>query len=401
VDQICGNYNMRKIAELRSHDSANLRVGLSVRKLCDPDFKGQADGIGVYTRHLWQHLDASPQVEVHPIVGFARQYGELAARHARGLAFPLSYGASAALSIVARTPFPGARLLAKSIDIFHATDYWIPKLAGVPVVATLHDAIPLSHPEWGRPNHRAFKNIIMRAAARWADAIITVSAAMVPAVVEQFRVAPERVTVIHNGVDDEWFQRILPETRGTILARHGLAPGYFLTVGTLQPRKNLARLLAAHRALPAAMRREHRLVIVGGMGWGMDDLLPAIRAAQASGEVLWLDYVSDAELRAIFQSAHALVFPSLFEGFGMPVVEAFASGVPVLTSSVSALPEIAGDAAILVDPRDVEAIRDAMLRLAGDSALCARLAAAGAIRARQFSWQTCAEQVVAVYRQVA
>jgi alpha-1,3-rhamnosyl/mannosyltransferase len=111
--------------------------------------------------------------------------------------------------------------------------------------------------------------------------------------------------------------------------------------------------------------------------------------------------VAEAELRAIFQGARALVFPSLFEGFGMPVVEAFASGVPVLTSSVSALPEIAGDAAIQVDPRDTEAIREAMLRLADDSALCARLVAAGLLRARQFSWQTCAERVEAVYRNVA
>jgi glycosyltransferase involved in cell wall biosynthesis len=384
----------------RVDDAANLRIGLSVRTLCNPEFKGQIDGIGVYTRHLWQQFDETRGVEVHPIVGFGRRYGELASRYSRGFAFPLNYGASGALSMVSKAPFPGARLLAKRLNVFHATDYWIPKLAGVPVVATLHDAIPLSHPEWAKPTHRAVKNIFMRAAVHWADAIITVSAAMVPAVVEQFRVPPERVTVIHNGVGEEWFQRIPAETRKTMLARHGLSPGFLLAVGTLQPRKNLARLLAAFRALPARIRHEHPLVIVGRMGWGVDDLLPAIRAAQAAGEVHWLDYVADTELRAIFQSAHALVFPSLYEGFGMPVVEAFASGVPVLTSNVSALPEIAGDAALQVDPRDVEAIRDAMVRLADDSELRARLVAAGALRARRFSWQTCAEQVVTVYRQL-
>jgi alpha-1,3-rhamnosyl/mannosyltransferase len=350
---------------------------------------------------LWQQFDAAHSVAVHPIVGFGRRYRELAAAYPRGFAFPLHYGASAALSFVTKAPFPGARLLAQSIDVYHATDYWIPKLAGVPVVATLHDAIPLSHPEWATPQYRAAKNFFMRAAAQRADAIITVSAAMVPAVVEQFRVPLERVTVIHNGVGDEWFQRIPPEMRSAVLARHGLAPGYFLTVGTLQPRKNLARQFAAYRALPARIRRERPLVIVGQRGWGMDDLLPAIRAGQAAGEVFWLDYVPDAELRAIFQSARALVFPSLYEGFGMPVVEAFASGVPVLTSNVSALPEVAGDAALLVDPLEVEAIREAMLRLVEDSALCARLVAAGSRRARQFSWRTCAEQVAAVYRKVA
>ncbi|MFS8084056.1 MAG: glycosyltransferase family 4 protein [Acidobacteriota bacterium] len=385
----------------RVNDAPNLRIGLSVRTLCNPDFEGQLDGIGVYTRHLWQQLDASRRVDVHPIVGFGRRYEELASTYSRGFAFPLNYGASGALSIVSKAPFPGARLLSQSIDVFHATDYWIPKLAGVPVVATLHDAIPLSHPEWATPQHRAAKNFLMRAAVHWADAIITVSATMVPEIVDQFRVPPERITVIHNGVDDEWFRRIPAEMQRTMLARHGLAPGYFLTVGTLQPRKNLARLFAAYRALPARIRREHPLVIVGRMGWGVDDLLPAIRVAQATGEVFWLDYVPDAELRAIFQGARALVFPSLYEGFGMPVVEAFASGVPVLTSTVSALPEVAGDAALQVDPLEVEAIREAMLRLAEDSALCARLVAAGALRARRFSWQNCAEQVAKVYRNAA
>lgn len=392
---------MPEPATLRGNDAAKLRIGLSVRTLCNPDFKGQVDGIGVYTRELWHQFDASRDIEVHPIVGFGRRYSALASRYSRGFAFPLNYGASGALSILGSAAFPGARALASNIDVYHATDYWIPKLAGVPVVATLHDAIPLSNPEWAMPRHRAFKNVFMRAAAHWADAIITVSVAMVPAVVEQFQVSPERVTVIHNGVDDEWFQRIPAGTRTILLARYGLAPGFFLTVGTLQPRKNLARLLAAFSALPDRVRRECPLVIVGRMGWGMDNVLPAIRAAQASGEVFWLDYVPDAELRAIFQSARALVFPSLFEGFGMPVVEAFASGVPVLTSTVSALPEVAGDAALQADPRDTEAIREGMLRLAEDTALCARLVAAGTLRGRQFSWQTCAEQVAGVYRKVA
>ena len=382
-------------------DAANLRIGLSVRTLCNPELEGQVDGIGVYTRQLWRQFDESPGLEVHPIVGYGRRYGEFASRYSRGFAFPLNYGASGALSMISGASFPGTRALARRLDVFHATDYWIPKLSRVPVVATLYDAIPLSHPEWARPRHRALKNIFMRNTAHWADAIITISAAMVPAVVEHYRVPPERVTVIHVGVDDAWFEKIPPEARAAVLARHGLTPGFFLSVGTLQPRKNLARSLAAHRALPAAARRAHPLVIVGRMGWGVDDLLPPIRQGQATGEIHWLDYVPDADLRAIYQSAHALVFPSLYEGFGMPVVEAFASGVPVLTSNVWSLPEVAGDAALQVDPCEVEAIRDAMLRLAEDSALRARLIAAGLLRARCFSWQTCAEQVLAVYREVA
>lgn len=385
----------------RGDDKGNLEVGLSIRTLCHSDFKGQVDGIGVYTRELWKQFDAMPDIGVHPVVGFGGRYRELAKRYSGGFNFPVNYGASSALSIVSKAPFPGANRLAKRIDVYHATDYWIPKLNRVPVVATLHDAIPLSHPEWAVPKYRSAKNILMRVAAHWADAVITVSNAMVPSLVEQFRVPAERITVIHNGIDGEWFQRMLPETRIAVLSRHGLPPRFFLTVGTLQPRKNLGRILAAHCALPARIRREHALVIVGRMGWGVDDLIPAIRAGHAAGEIFWLDYVPHTELRAIFQSAHALVFPSLHEGFGMPVVEAFASGVPVITSNVSALPEVAGDAALQVDPRDTDAIREAMLRLSEDPALCSRLVMAGSLRAAAFSWQTCAEQVRALYRKVS
>ena len=392
---------MKHLSTNPVNDRDDLRIGLSVRAICNPAFKGRVDGIGVYTRQLWRQFDATPNVEIHPIVGFGQRDATLASKYSRGFAFPLHYGASGALAIFGRMRFPGSRPLAHRIDVYHATDYWIPKLVGVPVVATLHDAIPLTHPEWGTPKHRALKNTVMRAAAQWADAIITVSAAMVPIVVEQFRVPPERVTVIHNGVDDEWFERIPFETRAAIIASYGLSPGFFLTVGTLQPRKNLARLLTAFRGLPDRIRRERPLVIVGQIGWGMDELLPAIRAAQALGEVFMLDYLPDGELRAVFQSARALVFPSLNEGFGMPVVEAFASGTPVLTSNVSALPEVAGDAALQVDPHDVEAIRESMLHLAEDAQLCARLVAAGSLRAKGFSWQTCAEQVLKVYREVA
>jgi alpha-1,3-rhamnosyl/mannosyltransferase len=378
-----------------------LRIGLSVRMVCNPALEGRVDGLGVYTRQLWRQFAAMSGVEVHPVVGFGSRNAALAARHPHGFAFPLNYGASGALAILAGMHFPGTHQLAHRIDVYHATDYWIPKLAGVPVVASLHDAIPLTHPQWGTPKHRALKNHFLRVAAHWADSIITVSAAMVPVVVEQFRVSPARVTVIHNGVGDEWFERIAATKRSAILAKHRLSPGFFLTVGTLQPRKNLARLLASFRNLPDSVRRERPLVIVGRMGWGVDELLPAIRAAQAAGEVHWLDYLPDDELRAVFQSARALVFPSLAEGFGLPVVEAFASGTPVLTSNVSALPEIAGDAALQVDPRDVDAIRESMLQLAVDADLCARLAAAGSLRATKFSWRTCAEQVLKVYRDVA
>ena len=385
---------------MHSRARRSMRAGLSVRTLCNPGFKGQVDGIGVYTREIWKQFDATALVEVHPVVGFGRQFATLASKTPRGYSFPAEFGLSSMLAM-AGFPFPGARDIGERIDVYHSTDYWIPDLGRVPVVATLHDAIPLSHPEWAVPRQRTIKNAFMKLAARRIDHVITVSQSMVPIVAEQFRIPRERVSAIHNGVADDWFDPVPDETMRDVALRHALPPRYFLTVGTLQPRKNLGRVIAAFRSLPPALRRDCPLVVVGRMGWGVDELVPLLRAGVASGEVRWLDWVAHDDLRAAFRGARALVFPSLYEGFGMPVVEAFASGLPVLTSSTSALPEISGGAALEVDPLSVDAIRDAMSSLATDDALCARLSSAGVERARDFSWRACAEQVAATYRLVA
>jgi alpha-1,3-rhamnosyl/mannosyltransferase len=305
------------------------------------------------------------------------------------------------LSALSGAPIVGSSALKGRVDVFHATDVKIPRLKDVPVVATLHDAIPLANPEWASQRLRTAKNYLIRAAAQWADAVITDSMAMVPQIAEHFQIPPERITAIHPGVDEQWFARIDADVCAGVLARHSLAPGFFLTVCTLQPRKNLARVLAAYRALPARVRAERPLVVVGRIGWNSEAIVADLRAAAAQSEVHWLGYVAENDLRALYQSAGGFIFPSLCEGFGFPLLEAFASGAPAVTSNISALPEVAGDAALLVDPYQIDAIRDAMLQLAESEALRSRLATAGLLRAKQFSWDACAKQMVDVYRAVA
>ena len=186
------------------------------------------------------------------------------------------------------------------------------------------------------------------------------------------------------GVNPRWFAPPAAGDLTRVRAVHDLPEAYFLFVGTLQPRKNLARVVRAHASLPKALRRAFPLVLVGRMGWGVDDLNRLLAAADST-EVCWLRYLPDAHLLPVVHQARALVFPSLCEGFGLPVVEAFAAGLPVITSNTSALPEVAQDAALLVDPTDGEAIADAMRRLAEDAALATRLRDKGLIRARDFS----------------
>jgi alpha-1,3-rhamnosyl/mannosyltransferase len=179
-----------------------------------------------------------------------------------------------------------------------------------------------------------------------------------------------------------------------------LKPGFFLFVGTLQPRKNLPRVLTAFQGLPASVRKEHPLIIVGRDGWANEDLLPQLRRLEEQSEGRWLSYLPQADVLALLQTAGALVFASLYEGFGLPVIEAFAAQCPVIASNTTSLPEVTGDAAWAVDPLDVDSIRAAMIDVLSNDSLRAKRIALGLERARQYTWHECARQTLAVYRKV-
>jgi alpha-1,3-rhamnosyl/mannosyltransferase len=168
----------------------------------------------------------------------------------------------------------------------------------------------------------------------------------------------------------------------------------------MEPRKNLARLVRAYASLPATTKARHPLVIVGARGWLNRDLEQTIAPLEASGIVRRLGYVGEDELPQLYAGAHAFAFPSLYEGFGLPVLEAMASGVPVLTSNVSSLPEVAGDAALLADPTDEESLRDGLARLLDDAAWRTNASARGIARARAFPWSRCVEATIEAYRAV-
>jgi alpha-1,3-rhamnosyl/mannosyltransferase len=168
----------------------------------------------------------------------------------------------------------------------------------------------------------------------------------------------------------------------------------------LQPRKNIHRVIDAYQSLPAQVRQTHDLVIVGRNGWGSESLVQRLQSVSSSSGVRWLGAVPDLDKRALLQSATALVFPSLSEGFGLPVLEAFASQTPVIASNTTSLPEIATDAALLVDPCDTQAIAHAMQHIANNPSHAAHLSSQGLVRAQHYSWQTCAQQTTAIYQRM-
>ena len=356
----------------------------------------QLDGIGYYTQEVFRRLDHD-RVQLLPVV-----FGNAAVKQIDGnRTIRLGrYSPSAALAAVMGLPFVGGGLLAKEVDIFHATDHFTPKLKATPVVTTLHDAIPLSHPQWASKSLRGLKNWLWLRSGQWGDHVITVSEFSRTEVAKHVRIPESRITVTPLGVDDRYFERLSGDAAEAVLSKYGLPERFFMFVGTLQPRKNVERIVQAHEALPARLRSECPLLIVGRNGWSCDDLVAKLNACAADGPVRWLQSVNDFEKRVLMQRSTALVFPSLFEGFGLPVLEGFASQTPVITSNTTSLPEVAADAAWMLDPLDVHAMSDAMATLATDQALARDFAGKGLKRARTFTWDACSAQTLNVYERV-
>ena len=371
-----------------------LKVGLGATMVEPGLTGGRLDGIGVYTRALMRHLPASG-CEVAPYSWpRPRQPG---AGISIGQPFPQSFEAATLVDLVT----PGAHRVHMPADIFHVTDYRVVRM-DCPVVASLHDALPIKHPEWCNPRLRTLKNWLQAKAARKADHVIALSHFAIEELVDCFGIDERRVSVVPCGVDEEWLTPPEPQAMAATLASYGLQPGYFLFVGTLQPRKNVGRLLEAYLALPQPLRRERGLVVVGAPGARSEELVAALQAARAAGEnVVWLDRLTDhGQLRHRYAGAGVFVFPSLYEGYGIPVLEAFASQVPVVASNTTSLPEVAGDAALLVDPLSRGELADAMRTLATDSVARTRCIAAGRARAEQLTWQNTARLTADVYRAV-
>ena len=371
---------------------SGVRVGLGANMIEPGLTGGRLDGIGVYTDAMLRYLPgAGCDVTAY---SWPRPRGGAPGDISVGQAMPQSFEAASLRDLLT----PRAHRVHMPADIYHATDYRIVRM-DCPQVATLHDALPISHPEWCRPGMRGVKNWLQRKAAHKADHVIAMSHFAIDELVSCFGIDPDRISVVPNGVDDAWLQAPEPEAVAATLAANGLRAGYFLFVGTLQPRKNVERLLSAYLQLPSAVRAERQLVIVGAAGWLCEELVRRMAAAAENGaQVVWLHALtSGAALRHVYAGAGVFAFPSLYEGFGIPVAEAFAAGVPVVASNTSSLPEVAQGAALEVDPLDVGAIGAAMLEMVRDEALRARCIAAGRVRASELTWRESARRTAAVY----
>jgi len=266
------------------------------------------------------------------------------------------------------------------------------------LAVTMHDVIPLLFPGKYRSVYGRFLRYSYLSSLRNADLILTVSEYSKTDLVSKCGIAADRIVVAYEGIDTDLFKAVPLGAleRQQVLARYGVRQPYVLHVGSLEPRKNLLRLVHAYRLL--LERRPDfylRLVLCGRTSAESHEILLAVRELGRPGQVIATGAVPDADLAVLYRAAAACAMPSLYEGFGLPLVEAMASGVPVMSSNASCLPEIAGDAALFFDPESVEEMTECMGRLLGDSTVREALVARGLARARQFSWEACARTTLA------
>jgi alpha-1,3-rhamnosyl/mannosyltransferase len=373
-----------------------MRVAYGVSVLAAAMRRGGADGIGNVARELLLRLEAAPGVEVLPFEYADQASGQIPRAVAVGRFQP-----QAMLSLATGAAFPVMqRRLRGLVDLVHATDHYVPRVQGAPVLATLMDAIPLSHPEWVSYRFKSLKNEAWRRSAHWADHVLTISDFSRQEISHWFRIPERRISVIPLGVDARWFASPSEAERLRVRIAYSLPERFFLFVGTLQPRKNLERLVRAHAMLPADVRQACPLIVAGRKGWGCEALVARLKAGELS-DVRWLQYLPGEDLPVIVSLATALVFPSLYEGFGLPVLESFAAGTPVIASLATSVPEVAGDAALLLDPMDERGWSEAMGLLAAGGAMAERLRSQGRERAQLFTWERTATQLVRLYEEVA
>ena len=287
-----------------------------------------------------------------------------------------------------------------SLDMVHGLAYALPLVSPVPGIVTIYDLTFYRMPEAFPAYNRYYLRLVTRLSARRAEHVCTISESTRRDIVRTLGVRGSRVSVIYPGIADR-FERPAPAEIASFRRERGLPERFVLYLGTLEPRKNVISLLRAYARLLHAGDDVPPLIVAGGKGWYFDNIFSEVEELGIAQRVYFPGYVPAAEQPYWYAAADLFVYPSYYEGFGLPVAEAMACGTPVVSSSAASLPEIVGDAGHMVPPDDVDALADAMSRLLASAELRATLGAAGRKRVKRFSWREAARRQVAVYNRVA
>jgi glycosyltransferase involved in cell wall biosynthesis len=286
-------------------------------------------------------------------------------------------------------------------DVLFVPAHVIPWRCAVPSVVTVHDLGYLYHPQAHPLLERLYLDWSTRHSVGLARAVIADSQATRDDLLRHYRLAADKIGVCYPGVDESLAPVRDPARLEAVHRKYSLSEDYILFVGTLRARKNLIRLVEAYGRLVARLDSPPALALVGKSGWGYDELAARIEGLGLTGRVILPGYVDEDDLAALYSGARAFAFPSLYEGFGFPILEAMRCGTPVVCSDAASLPELAGDAALIVPPHDIEALADALERILTDEALRADLIEKGQAQAARFTWEACAACVLRALERAA
>lgn len=348
-------------------------------------------GIGRYITMLLKHLPSVVNDEPQFVVFSSERFVDGAYRHVATRSRPLSFFEQIDLCKTA---------LGTHLDLFHSPQFNIPLLSKVPQVTTIHDCAYAKYPEeFSSLFDRCLYAVMFRTALVKSRKIIAVSHATKEDLHRIYGVSKEKIRVIHEGVDEVFFESPSNDC-DQVKDVCGIDQPFMLFVGIARPRKNLERILRAFAAARGRMDREMKLVIAGPEDTRFLNTRQLIEHLNIGESVILAGSITDQQLRSLYRSTTCFLFPTLHEGFGLPALEAMASGTPVITSRRPAHEEIAGDAALLVDPANTNEMAEAIIRMTEDDRLREEMIQKGLNRARMFSWEMCAAQTLAIYDEV-
>jgi glycosyltransferase involved in cell wall biosynthesis len=367
-----------------------VRVGIDARKLHD-------FGIGTYIRNLLRQLARLDRQTEYVVLSRPSDLGALTLL---GENFRPVAETSVNYSLGEQIRIPLA-LRRERVTLFHAPHYVLPPLVSCPSVVTIHDCIHLMFPQY-LPNRlaHAYARMAITLASRRAKRVLTVSESSKRDILRFVDVPPDKIDVIYNAYDERFGVEPREEDVVRVRERYQLHDEFVLYAGNVKPHKNLERLIEAFYLVRKQGLDHLKLVLIGDEISKYAALRRAVHSHQLHKYVRFLGYLPEETLAVMYRLAAVFVFPSLYEGFGLPPLEAMASGTPVVTSNVSSLPEVAGDAAVLIDPYDPHSIADGIQRVLCDETLRRDLRAKGLVRAQQFSWEASVSRVREIYEQV-
>lgn len=358
-------------------------------------------GIGYYTRYLLEGLKKNElinQIICIPNIKTSYQNTEknyFIKKNIKKFIKFLPYTYSVLHTFRNANFYNKTHFLVKENYIYHEPCYILKPYLG-PKVCTIHDLSHIRYPEYHPKERISFLNRYLNIYN--ANQIITPSNFIKNEIINIFDISPNKISTVYHGVSKIFKPRKFNEIKHFLMRYNLHDKSYLLSVGTLEPRKNLVRLLQAFRQLPDQQRRKYPLVLVGTKGWNISRFEKLIHPLIKKEQLYCLGYIPEVDLPYLYSGAYGFIYLSVYEGFGLPLLEAMASGIPTLASSVSAMPEIVGNAAILANPFDLDLIAVKLNQLTDDLTLRKTLKKMGPLQADKFSWDSCIENTIAVYR---